>query len=316
MSNFPKTVFIREEGPREGFQILKEVFPTEDKARLIEALAQTGITSIETTSFVRPDRIPQHADAEELAKLLLTKNIPSTVRLRALYLNEKGFLRALQCPAFKTEGYVHIAGSSKFLEKNSNITLEQALTKIPTWIELFQANNIRFERLMVSTAFGDQYAGTVSLKQIKEIIGKAHKIAKESGEVFEEITLADTTGWAQPEQVRSFVAELKSDYPDIHICLHLHDTRGLGMPNVYAGLLEGVDRFDASLAGLGGCPFSGNAAGNVPTEDVAFLCENLGIKTGLNLNKYIECAKLAESIIKQKLPGKLKDAGLNTVHNS
>jgi hydroxymethylglutaryl-CoA lyase len=305
--SLPKSIYIRENGPREGFQIHPDFVPTEKKLELINALCQTGIQEIEVTSFVRPDRVPQMADAKELS-LALPEN--SSVRFTALYLNEKGLERVLECPKLKPEGYIMLAASDKFLQKNNNISIAEGINLIPTWIELFKKYKIPFDRLMISTAFGDALEGKISTQKVLKITSDALKKISESEVKFKEVTFADTTGWGNPEQVKQLIAEFKAKYPDQTVGLHLHDTRGTGMANVYAGLLEGVEFFDASIAGLGGCPFSKNAAGNVPTEDVAFLCEEMGIKTGLNLELLIECAKLAEQILGKPLPGKLKQGGL------
>jgi hydroxymethylglutaryl-CoA lyase len=305
--SLPKSVYIRENGPREGFQIHPEFVPTEKKLELINALCKTGLKEIEITSFVRPDRVPQMADARELS-LGLPGN--SSIRFTALYLNEKGLERALECPKLKPEGYIMLAASDKFLQKNNNISIAEGIKQIPTWIELFKKYKIPFDRLMISTAFGDQLEGRISTEKVLQMTADALKKIAESGAKFKEVTFADTTGWGNPEQVRRLVAEFKAKFPEQTVGLHLHDTRGTGMANVYAGLLEGVEFFDASIAGLGGCPFTKDAAGNVPTEDVAFLCEEMGIKTGLDLSELIQCAKLAEQILGKTLPGKLKQGGL------
>lgn len=304
---FPESVLLREDGPREGFQMHPDVVPTKKKLELIAALSKTGIRSIEVTSFVRPDRVPQHADAEDVCKGLT--EVPG-LRYRALYLNEKGLDRALAQPNIKPEGYLLFAASEPFLKKNNNQTLDEAVSAIDSWFEAFLAHGIHLERVMMSTAFGDADSGllpaTATLNVCERVIDR---VAERGGEV-PEITFADTTGFANPQSVESLVKGCQDRWPEIEIGLHLHDTRGTGMANVLAGLLCGVSRFDTSVGGLGGCPFTKSTAGNVPTEDVAFLCEQLGIRTGLDLKAYIAAAKLAEQIVGRKLPGKLKDAGL------
>ena len=297
-----KEVIIREDGPREGFQIHSEFIATERKLALINALSATGVKSIEVTSFVRPDRVPQHADANEVAKALPTN---TDTRFRALYLNEKGLERAMKHPQLAVEGYILLAASENFLKKNNNISLSEAIAGVDSWLAIFKKHKLRFERLMLSTAFGESLTQKTTPKEVLNIV---LQVVEKAGSDFE-LTLADTVGIANPEAVRELVGSIKEKLPSLAIGLHLHDTRGTGIANVYAGLLEGVDRFDCSVAGLGGCPFAKGAAGNVPTEDVAFLCAELGIKTGLDLDAYIDCAKLAEEIIGHKLPGKLKDVG-------
>ncbi len=304
---FPESVLLREDGPREGFQMNEEFVPTKKKLELIDALSKTGIRSIEVTAFVRPDRVPQHADAEDVCKGLT--DVPG-LRYRALYLNEKGLDRALTQPNLKPEGYILIAASEPFLKKNNNQTLDEAIAGIDSWLEAFLAHGIHLERVMMSTAFGDMDTGPLPAKTTIAVCERVIDRLKDKGAELPELTFADTTGYANPESVEKLVKSFQDRWPEIAVGLHLHDTRGTGMVNVYAGLQCGVSRFDASVGGLGGCPFTKSTAGNVPTEDVAFLCEQLGISTGLDLEAYIGAARLAESIVGRKLPGKLKDAGL------
>ena len=307
MSTMPKRVTFREDGPREGFQAIAEVVPTPKKLELIHALAETGVTSIEVTSFVRPDRVPQLADADELCRQLIKK---PGVDFHALTLNEKGFLRSLQHPSLTPIGFIMIAASEAFLKRNNNRTLDEAIAELPKTIEQFRAAQLPLSRLMISTAFGDALEGKKTSADVLRVVVRALKKLEENGAVPEEVTFADTTGWGNPESVTRLISEFRSTYPAIEVGLHLHDTRATGLPNLYAGLLCGVTRFDTSVAGLGGCPFAPGAAGNVATEDAAFLCQELGIETGLNLERYIECAKLAERIVGHPLPGKLKSGGL------
>jgi hydroxymethylglutaryl-CoA lyase len=301
-TDLPKQVTLRENGPREGFQMHAEFIPTDRKLALIEALADTGVAEIEVTSFVRPDRVPQLKDAEDLVGRLKPA---SNFRYTALYLNEKGLLRNLQFPVLAKRGSILLAASEEFLKRNSNQTIDAALAEIPRWLALFKEHALPFEQLMISTAFGDSFAGKISAEKTLSVVRRALELCSVQPE---EVTFADTTGWGDPNGVITLISDFRSTFPKIEVGLHLHDTRGTGMANVYAGLLCGVTRFDTSVGGLGGCPFAPGAAGNVPTEDVAHLCETLGIKTGINFKKLITAAKLAEEIVQRKLPGKLKDA--------
>ena len=305
-NDLPKRVILREDGPREGFQALKQVHSTAEKLELIELLSTSGITVIETTAFVRADRVPQLADAEELCGKLTPHQ---GVSYHALYLNEQGLKRATNFPVLSLEGFAMLAVSEKFLLKNNNRTLDQAIDDAVTLGKLFPSVGLQFDRLMISTAFGDSFEGRKSASDVMTIVRRALERLKADGLQPTEVTFADTTGWGNPESVRRLVSEFRAAYPQIETGLHLHDTRGTGMANVYAGLLCGVERFDCSVGGMGGCPFAPGAAGNVPTEDVAFLCEELGIQTGIDLEKYAACAKLAERIVGVKLPGKRKDGG-------
>ena len=309
-TSYPKSVLLRENGPREGFQALAAVHPTETKLELIDALAQTGVRSIEVTSFVRADRIPQLADAEELVARLTPR---TGVRYTALYLNERGLERALASTTLEVGGFFLLAASEAFLKHNQNRTLDQALAELATMAELFAERNLPFEQLMISTCFGDEYQGRIECEAVLAIVAQAFQ--RLNGALPAEVTFADTTGWGNPEAVRRVISEFRSRHPGVEPGLHLHDTRGTGMANVLSGLQCGVERFDASVAGLGGCPFAPGAAGNVPTENVAFLCEELGIHTGVNLEKYIHCARLAEKLVGVPLPGKLKQGGLLKVRS-
>ena len=305
--NYPAEITIREDGPREGFQSLEHSVAITDKLKLIEMLVAGGARSIETTAFVRPDRVPQHADAEELAQAL-----PQVegVRYRGLFLNERGFKRAIACKTLKPEGYLMIASSESFLKLNNNLAISEAIENIPTWTKLFTEYSVPLERLMVSCAFGDKREGRIStettIATVKRVIDKLSALKIK----LPEITYADTTGYGNPESIKSLVQESQNLWPETSIGLHLHDTRGTGMANALAGLQAGVKLFDASVGGLGGCPFVKGAAGNIPTEDLAFLCAELGIKTSIDLPVYAEAALFAEKLAGKPLPGKFKVGGL------
>ena len=304
--SLPKSIELREDGPREGFQFLEHSVPTKEKIELIEMLASSGAKSIEVTSFVRPDLVPQHADADDLCRQLKKTNS----RYRALYLNKKGLERALKHDVLELEGYIMLAASEKFLKENNNLTIAQAINGIGGWLDLFAEKNIKLERIMLSSVFGDRDSGKIEASSVLKIIAQILEKIVDKVQTLPEITLADTTGWGNPQSVKRLIADVKNAHPELPLGLHLHDTRGTGMANVLAGLEEGVSAFDCSVAGMGGCPFAKGAAGNVPTEDVAFLCEEMGIATGLDLESYIECAKFAEKIAGVPLPGKLKKGGL------
>lgn len=301
MAALPKSVFIREVGVREGFQTLDQVYPTERKLALIQALASSGLKEIEVTSFVRGDLLPQMADAEEIAAKLTPV---AGVKYSGLYLNRQGFLRAEECPKLTNQGWISVAASAEFLKRNSNTILKQIFSELPEWVATFQSRGKKCYGLMISTAFGCNYQGQVSKQVVINIISEITSRLEDLGESITEISLADTMGHGSPKSVRELVELVRTTFPDLTISLHLHDTRGTGMANVYAGLEVGIDRFDSSIGGLGGCPFAKGAAGNVPTEDVAYLCAELGIDTGLELDRLVAAAKLAESIVGFKLPGK------------
>jgi len=299
---FPAAVRIREVGPREGFQTLSASVPTEQKLALITALGKTGVKDIELTSFVRPDRVPQMADAEQVVNLY---EQVKGVNYTALYLNKKGFHRAEKSGRLNNEGWLYIAASETFLKRNNNLLIVDVLNAIPEWITLFGEYNKSLQGLMISAAFGCNAEGEIPPAKVLEIIKAVLHRIKDLGATLPEVCLADTMGWATPDKLKKLIAQIKKLYPELLISLHLHDTRGMGIANVYAGLCEGVSCIDASVGGLGGCPFAKGSAGNVATEEVVYLCNELGIKTGIDLRKYIVAARIAEEIADMPLPGKL-----------
>lgn len=299
--NLPKSILIRELGPREGFQTLSKVVATEQKIELIEALSLTGVRFIEVTSFVRADRVPQMADAVKLANDFKPH---AGIQYAGLYLNQKGFELAQQAKNIKNDAWLYTSASESFLRRNNNQTFAQLLDSIPAWIEVFKKSNMPLYGLMISNAFGCNEEGKISQAVVFDQIAQISDRLSQQSSRLKEICFADTVGLANPEQVKGMVAFAKNKYPEIKIGLHLHDTRGTGLANAYAGLTEGVDIFDASVGGLGGCPFAKGAAGNICTEDFALMCEEMGVKTGLNLDQYVLAAKLAERIVGHKLAGK------------
>lgn len=308
----PDSILIREEGPREGFQMHKEFIATEKKLQLIKELSGTGIEHIQVASFVRPDVLPQMKDAPAIAESLPQE---TKVRYSALYLNKKGLNKAQDFHKLNNEGYILLAASESFFKRNNNKTIDEGINRIPEMLDALTENNLELERLMLSTAFGDNSEGYISKERVLGICEKAIKKIERYGLKLHEITFADTAGYANPASVTSLVNACKERFTDIEIGLHLHDTRGLGIANAYAALLCGIRRFDAAVGGMGGCPFMPGAAGNIATEDLVFLCNELGIKTGINLEKYIKCAKLAEDILGYTLPGKLKSGGITLKAN-
>ena len=289
---FPSSVLIREVGPREGFQILPRFFETEHKIKLIHALVDAGLSEIEVTAFVRPDRVPSMADAEALVAAL-----PRDVRtsFSALYLNSKGFHRAEVSGALRNKGWLYSSPSESFLRSNNNTTMDEALASVPTWCDEFHRAGKRVHGLMVSTAFGCGFEGIIRPEAVLRLVERYREALATKGESLSEICLADTVGVGHPNSVRACIQLLRP--LGIPISLHLHNTWGLGVTNVYAGLCEGVSIFETSIGGLGGCPFTPGASGNVATEDVVYLCHALGVTTGLDLEKLCRAAELAETIV-------------------
>ncbi len=309
MSDLPAAVHITEEGPREGFQIEKGPIPTARKIELIDALSQTGLNRIQIVSFVNPKNVPGMADAEEVVRgIALNPGVEYT----ALWLNERGFQRALQFSDRLTNtGTIQLCASEKFSVRNQNRTAAQQLAGQHAIVEMYKAAGVPVERGSIMAAFGCNFEGDIPVARVVALTQQILDVAAEHGVTLKYITLADTMAWATPLAIKRTVGSLRERWPDLDVALHLHDTRGLAIADAYAGLEMGVTRFDAAVAGLGGCPFAGHAgaAGNVCTEDLVFLCEEMGIKTGIDLNALIACAKLAEDIVGHPLPGAVMKGG-------
>ncbi len=294
----PKKIRIREVGPREGFQILPQLYKTSQKAKLIELLANSGLTEIEVTSFVRKDKVPQMADAEELVSKI---NTNQSIRYTALYLNPEGFKRAEICKGLNNDCWINAACSETFLAKNSNTSIDKILQSIPLWLNTFSQFNKKLHGLLLSTAFGCNYQGNVPSDKVTEILSKfMNEFAKQNCEI-KELTLADTVGMGTPASIEEVVLKIRKAYPDLYISLHLHNTNGLGMANVLSGLQQGVDCFDSSIGGIGGCPFSPGSSGNISTEDLVFMCNKIGIETGVNIEMLVRACEYLENELGIKL---------------
>jgi len=278
-------VIIREVGPREGLQSFGTIVPTEKKLKLIELLFGSGVREIEVASFVRPDRVPQMADAPDLVSRLAPA--PKGTRYRALYLNQKGFEIAANCQSLTTDGWLYTSASEKFLRDNSNTNHDLFIDQIPSWLELFKRYNRDLKGLMISTAFGSNDEGVISTERVVGVIDRCFEEIGKHGEVPEEISLADTMGWGVPDSVYRLVERCHKEFGEIKVSLHLHDTRGAAIANACAGLEAGVRIFESSVGGVGGCPFAEGASGNVATEDLAFILEQMGYSTGLDLDRYM-----------------------------
>ena len=309
MSDLPASVHISEEGPREGFQFEKGFIPTARKIELIDALSQTGLDHIQIVSFVNPKLVPGMADADEVTNGIAAR---PGVAYTALWLNEKGFERALTHDnRLALTGTIQLCTSEKFLKRNQNRTMEQQLAGQHAIVALYKANGVAVERGSVMAAFGCNFEGDIPAERVVSLVGQILDVAKTHGVTLKYVTLADTMAWATPRSIKRVVGALRERWPDLDIALHLHDTRGMAIANAYAGLEMGVTRFDASVAGLGGCPFAGHkgAAGNVCTEDLVFMCHEMGIETGIDLDALIETARLAEDVVGHPLPGSVMKGG-------
>lgn len=308
MSDLPKSIRINEEGPREGFQIESGDIPTARKVELINALSETGLHHMQIVSFVNPKRVPGQADAEQVVAAIDKK---PGVDYTATWLNEKGLERALATGRLHVEGRVSLCASENFLKRNNNKTFATQIDYNHRVLEMYKQHNIPVTRGSIMAAFGCNFEGDIQTQTVVDMVGQIFDIAAQHDLDFDVIALSDTMAWANPMQIRRTVGAVRDKYPDARISLHLHDTRGLAIANAYAGLQMGVDMYDACVAGLGGCPFAGHkgAAGNVCTEDLVFMCDEMGIETGIDLEKLTECARLAEDIVGHPLPGSVMKGG-------
>ena len=309
MTDLPKHVEIHEEGPREGFQIEPGPISTADKIRLIEALAETGLHHVQACSFVNPRIVPGWADAEAVVAGF---NAKPGIHYTGLYFNGNGMDRAL---AFKDKltitGSISLTASVGFTKKNLNRTPEENLAAMRRQTDLHLSRGIPVTRLGVMAAFGCNYQGDISPATVVSTLADGMKIAEETGAKIEVFSLADTMGWGAPHRMEKVIGEVRNRWPDMTIALHLHDTRGLAVANAHAALKMGVSQFDSTVGGLGGCPFAGQpkAAGNICTEELVLLCEEMGIDTGVDLDNLIEVGRMAEEIVGHQLPSELIHAG-------
>jgi isopropylmalate/homocitrate/citramalate synthase len=302
MSDLPRTIEISEEGPREGFQIEKAKIGSADKVALIDALSATGVKSIQAASFVSPKLVPSWADAEAV----VAGFTPAPgVAYTALWFNAAGLARAL---AFRDKltlkGSISLSASEAFSRKNLNRDRPGQLEAMRRQTAVHLAAGVPVTRIGVMAAFGCNYAGDIAPADVLTTVADGLAIAAEAGATIRDLSLADTMGWATPARVERLVGTARERWPELALSLHLHDTRGLGIANAYEGLRLGVARYDAAVAGLGGCPFAGQpgAPGNIATEELVLLCEEMGIATGIDLEALIAAARLAERIVGRQLP--------------
>jgi hydroxymethylglutaryl-CoA lyase len=308
MADLPKFVHIQEEGPREGFQIERGPISTERKIELIDALSKTGLNHMQVMSFVSAKLVPGMADAEAVVQGM---TLQPGVKYEGLWLNESGLDRAQATGRLTLEGRIPMCASEAFLLRNYNRTYEKNIAYVQRVLQRYKERDIPVRRGSIAAAFGCNFQGDIPFSKVIELVGQIMDIAAGHRTQIELLTLADSMAWATPLSIQRVVGALREKYPDLRINLHLHDTRGMGIANALAGLQMGVDSFDAAVAGLGGCPFADHkgAAGNVCTEDLVFMCQEMGIETGIDLDALIDCALLAEDIVGHPLPGSVKSGG-------
>ncbi|BCJ27102.1 hydroxymethylglutaryl-CoA lyase [Actinocatenispora sera] len=296
MTELPARVSIREVGPRDGLQN-EDPVPTEAKIRLLDALPRTGIRRIEAVSFVHPKAIPQMADADEVWS---GSSHDPAVRYSALVPNSRGARRALA--AGFTEIEVVVSASDTHNRKNVNRSTDESLDDIAELISLLHGENARVE-VIVATSFGCPYEGDVAPARVASIVDRV------VADGADRVAFGDTTGMATPRRVTELVTAVRDRQPDIPMLLHFHNTRGTGLANILTAMQLGVTEFDASIGGLGGCPYAPGATGNVATEEVVHMLHDMGIETGIDLDALVEVAALAQDIVGKELPSGVLRAG-------
>jgi hydroxymethylglutaryl-CoA lyase len=299
VSDLPSRISVREVGPRDGLQN-EDPVPTAAKVELINRLSGTGVQRIEAVSFVRPEAIPQMADADEVWREI--DRAPS-VRYSALVPNLRGAGRALDSGLTEIEAVV--SASDTHNRKNVNRSTAESLADIAAVIAQAHERGASCQ-VIVSTAWGCPYEGDVPVPRVVEVAGRAVAAGADS------ISFGDTTGMATPGRVQRLVGEFRSAHPDVALNLHFHNTRGTGLANVLAALELGVADFDASVGGLGGCPYAPGATGNIATEELVHMVEDMGVQTGIDLDAMIDAAADAERIIGRQLPSQVLRAGPRT----
>jgi hydroxymethylglutaryl-CoA lyase len=292
MSDLPQSVRIREVGPRDGFQNEPEVIPTADKVRLIDRLARTGVKRMEATSFVRADVIPQLADAREVLEQI---DPPGDVAISVLIPNERGLDNALELRSTFEEINVFLSASETHNRKNVNRSIEESLSGLERVLGRARDAGLRCEGV-ISVSFGCPYEGDVPEERV---FGIARRL-RDAGA--QEIAFGDTTGMANPRQVRAFFEHARAELgADVELTAHFHNTRGQGLANVLAALESGCESFESSFGELGGCPVPPGATGNIATEDLVSMLHEMGVDTGIDLEALLAATRDVASVLGRPL---------------
>lgn len=295
--NLPKKVTICEVGLRDGLQNESTILKTEDKLKLAKKLIAAGFKVIELGSFMSPKAVPQMADTDEL---FLSLGRIDNVELRALIANKKGVERAINCGCHKVK--LNVSASRKHNLANINMTPEESIAGFAESVELAEQHGIEVSG-SISMPFGSPWEGNISLESIRSIIDSYIKVG------ITEISLSDASGMAVPNQVYSICLTMQEWFPEVKWWLHFHNTRGMGIANILAAMQAGITNFDSSFAGLGGCPFVPGAAGNVSSEDLIHMLDEMGIETGINIIELIKLAKEVRHLVNHDTDSYLLRAG-------
>jgi hydroxymethylglutaryl-CoA lyase len=295
MSDLPKTVEIIEVGPRDGLQIEPPILSTSEKLRMVDALADAGLNEIEAGSFVNPKAVPQMADTNELF-----------MRYRALRLNPKGLERALANGRVDIDGKLAITASETFIKRNTNRSIDETFEEMPAWIQQYRNAGIKANSLGVMAAWGCNFEGYIFEEKVVGLVARGIQVMVDNGCELENLALCDTMGWGSPAQMKSLVDKVRNRWPDLHVKLHLHDTRGCAVANAIAAMEVGVSEFDSSVGGLGGCPFAGHkgAAGNICTEGLPLPAARWGSKPALISMRWSRPPSLPRNSSDTRFPAK------------
>jgi len=299
MAQLPQSVRIREVGPRDGFQNEPETLPTDVKVELINLLGQTGLRRLEVTSFVRPDVIPQLADAAEVLEAV---RLPAEVSVSVLIPNERGLERALEQREHFQEINGFLSASETHNQKNVGRSVQESLDGLRRVFQRARAEELRCEGV-ISTSFGCPYEGHVPVERVLSV---ARALAEAGAE---EVGFGDTTGMANPLQVRAFFERARQELAGVELTAHFHNTRGQGLANVLAALEAGVESFESSFGELGGCPVPAGATGNIATEDLVSMLEEMGIATGIDLTRLLDASRAAQEALGRSLGSHVLSAG-------
>jgi hydroxymethylglutaryl-CoA lyase len=301
--SLPQSVRVREVGPRDGFQNEPEVIATDDKVRLVDLLARTGVPRLEVTSFVRADVIPQLADGPAVLERM---DVPDDVAVTVLIPNERGLDNALAHRDRFNEVNCFLSASESHNKANVNRSIEESLSGLERVIGRAVGEGLRAEGV-ISVSFGCPYEGFVAPERVFAIAQRL--IAAGASE----IGFGDTTGMANPVQVRAFFAAAREEFgpthPDVELTAHFHNTRGQGLANVLAALQAGCTSFESSFGELGGCPVPAGATGNIATEDLVSMLHEMGIETGIDLDRLLDAARAARDVLGRPLGSHTLTAG-------
>ncbi len=294
---------IVEVGPRDGLQNEKTILSTEDKFQFISSLSDTGLKTIEVTSFVKAPSIPQMADATELFTRVKNEISNKGISFPCLVPNLKGYETAKSLGV--KEIAIFTATSDSFARKNINASVEESFERMREVSQEAKKDGI-LVRGYISTAFGCPYEGVMDVTKLINVTKKLFELG-----VYE-VSIGDTIGVAVPKQVRNYLKDLKKEFPVEKLAMHFHDTRGMAPTNIYVSLEEGITTFDSSAGGLGGCPYAKGATGNVATEDLWYLLHSEGLETGVDIQKLSEASKFILEKLNRSSESKFLRAYLNT----